>query len=129
VVDYTNIKIKLIESRGQLGKNQRNDQLSRETHSDLLDLAEDSINKELSTMFESHDQTLLKEIDLALIKIARGTYGICEACKETIPIPRLEFIPMARLCIGCQENRERRGIRPSRSRNIKSDNEFLQNLE
>lgn len=49
-----------------------------------------------------HSQTL-KEIDRALARLARGTYGICEACGEEIAPLRLKAIPWARYCINCQE--------------------------
>ncbi len=40
-----------------------------------------------------------KEITGALEKIERGTYGICEKCKEPIPYDRLEANPAAATCI------------------------------
>ena len=38
----------------------------------------------------------------ALRKMDEGTYGLCEACDEEIPIQRLNAIPDARYCISCQ---------------------------
>jgi RNA polymerase-binding transcription factor DksA len=37
-----------------------------------------------------------------------GTYGQCEDCGGTIDGDRLEAVPDATLCIGCQRRRERR---------------------
>jgi RNA polymerase-binding transcription factor DksA len=34
-----------------------------------------------------------------------GTYGECENCGQPIAEPRLEAMPMARLCIKCASQR------------------------
>jgi len=49
----------------------------------------------------------LAEIELALNKIAAGTYGICEMCEEEIGIARLKVKPHARYCIDCREIAEK----------------------
>ncbi|MCM8771079.1 MAG: TraR/DksA family transcriptional regulator, partial [Candidatus Omnitrophica bacterium] len=43
----------------------------------------------------------------ALKKIEEGTYGICEECKNLIAKARLKAIPYARLCLKCQEKKEK----------------------
>ncbi|MFA7169232.1 MAG: TraR/DksA C4-type zinc finger protein [Candidatus Paceibacterota bacterium] len=45
----------------------------------------------------------LTEIDEALSRIANGTYGFCENCKQMIDLDRLEIIPEATLCIKCEK--------------------------
>ncbi len=49
----------------------------------------------------------LNEIELALDKIKKGTYGICEMCEEPIGKPRLEVKSFARFCIACREINEK----------------------
>lgn len=44
----------------------------------------------------------LKNINLALEKIEKGTYGICEKCNRKIPQRRLDACPEARFCMKCQ---------------------------
>jgi DnaK suppressor protein len=44
----------------------------------------------------------LKNINLALEKIKKGTYGICEKCGQKISSERLKVLPEARFCIKCQ---------------------------
>jgi DnaK suppressor protein len=46
------------------------------------------------------------EIDIALERIALGTYGICERCGAQIGPARLEVLPAARLCITCANARD-----------------------
>jgi DnaK suppressor protein len=49
----------------------------------------------------------LKEIEVALDKISKGNYGICEMCEEEIGIERLRVKPYARFCIACREINEK----------------------
>jgi len=46
------------------------------------------------------------EIELALIKISSGRYGICELCGKSIPIKRLKVLPATRLCRNCAQKYE-----------------------
>ena len=41
------------------------------------------------------------ELQAARHRFASGSYGICEGCREPIPLGRLEARPAVRLCIGC----------------------------
>jgi len=47
-------------------------------------------------------ESRLKNINLALGKIKKGKYGICEKCGQKIPIKRLKAFPEAKTCIKCQ---------------------------
>lgn len=49
----------------------------------------------------------LAEIELALDKIKKGTYGICEMCEEPIGLARLKVKTFARFCITCREITEK----------------------
>jgi DnaK suppressor protein len=44
-------------------------------------------------------ESKLKNVDLALEKIEKGTYGVCEKCGKEIEIERLEAVPEARFCM------------------------------
>ena len=50
----------------------------------------------------------LRLIDAALDRVAAGEFGTCLACGEPISNRRLNAIPWAEYCIGCQENLARR---------------------
>ena len=43
----------------------------------------------------------LKDVEHALAKFDKDTYGTCENCGEPIAAARLEAKPEARLCINC----------------------------
>jgi DnaK suppressor protein len=44
----------------------------------------------------------LAEVEYALAKFDKGTYGICESCGQTIDVDRLEALPQAALCMACK---------------------------
>ena len=44
----------------------------------------------------------LRDINIALEKVAKGNYGKCENCKKDIDEKRLKVYPEARLCMKCQ---------------------------
>lgn len=43
----------------------------------------------------------LKYINQALVKLAKGKFGICEKCKKEITLERLKLVPSARWCVDC----------------------------
>jgi DnaK suppressor protein len=52
-------------------------------------------------------QKTLAEVEAALHRMDRGTYGVCESCGEEIPEVRLRALPWARYCLKCAERRRR----------------------
>ncbi len=49
----------------------------------------------------------LRAIDAALLRVADGSYGVCEACDKPIDVKRLNVTPQALRCIDCQTIFER----------------------
>ena len=60
------------------------------------------------SMIESEIEEV-KQISLALEKIAVGGYGECEACGIRISIERLKVKPFSRICIHCRSRYEEEG--------------------
>lgn len=48
----------------------------------------------------------LGDINWAIQRLDRGTYGTCERCTTPVPLERLNILPMARLCMPCQRRSE-----------------------
>jgi DnaK suppressor protein len=69
---------------------------------DKADRAMISRNDNRETLLLEHAEQQLQDIDQALNRLERGTYGICSDCGENIQPARLEIIPTAVLCIKCQ---------------------------
>ena len=64
---------------------------------------------ELSYAFQI--QNRLERIDRALARLENGQYGLCQSCRQPINPERLEVVPEADLCLGCQsklENKRRK---------------------
>ncbi len=74
----------------------------------MADVATDTYDREFSLGLASNDREALYELDDALKKIDEGTFGVCEACKSLITKNRLKAVPDARLCVKCQEKKEKR---------------------
>ncbi|MBI4608279.1 MAG: TraR/DksA family transcriptional regulator [Candidatus Rokubacteria bacterium] len=100
-------KKKLVEKQRQLveevgksalyGKGQEDDSIK-----DLGDQATTAYTREFLFELGNGDRRLLKEVTTALRKIEEGSFGACERCGEPIAEKRLEVLPFARYCIGCQ---------------------------
>ena len=103
------VKRKLLEMREDLIRTVRTQQLEESAEADTgddADKASQSIEKELLFELSDNERTTLDHIEAALRKIDKGTYGTCESCRNPIPKPRLEALPFARYCIGCQGKAE-----------------------
>lgn len=74
----------------------------------MADVATDTYDREFSLGIASNERKLLYELDDALKRIEEGTFGICEDCKSLITKTRLKAIPYARLCLNCQQKREKK---------------------
>lgn len=75
-----------------------------EVGSAALEKAADEV-EEYSTLLpiEYILELKLKNIDLALAKIKKGGYGICEKCDREISEERLKISPEARFCLKCKK--------------------------
>jgi len=75
-----------------------------EVGSAALEKAADEV-EEYSTLLplEYNLELKLKNVDLALEKIKKGGYGICEKCGKEIEEKRLEVYPEAKLCQKCKK--------------------------
>lgn len=74
----------------------------------MADVATDTYDREFSLGLVSNDREAIYELDDALKKIEEGTFGICESCKSPILKTRLKAVPYARLCLKCQEKKEKK---------------------
>ncbi len=73
----------------------------------MADVATDTYDREFSLGLASNERKLLYEIDDALKRITDGSYGLCLECNKSISKKRLTAIPYTKLCLKCQEDREK----------------------
>jgi DnaK suppressor protein len=74
---------------------------------DVVEFAVRTAEQDVTAVTASLRSQLLREVDHALGRYMRGTYGACEGCHEEIPPQRLKAIPWARYCLTCQKLRSR----------------------
>lgn len=61
-----------------------------------------TIDRERDLALAASALAAVEEIDDAIRKIERGTYGRCETCHEQISRMRLRALPFARQCVRCK---------------------------
>ena len=74
---------------------------------DLADKAANSYTKEFLFGMTNTDRVILNQIEAALKRIDSDDYGVCVNCQEELQQKRLEAVPWAKHCIGCQEKAEK----------------------
>lgn len=84
------------------------------------DAGSDAYDRDFALSLLAKEQDAIYEINEALNRIDKGTYGICEMSGDTIPEERLEALPFTRFTVACQARIERdqrggRWTRPVRS--------------
>jgi len=110
---------RLLELRDQLLKQM--DGLAKDSAQELAgyslhmaDSGTDNFDRDFALSLLSSDQDAIYEIEEALKRIERGTYGTCELTGKNIPKARLEAIPWARFTVEAQAQLEREGALRSR---------------
>jgi len=78
-----------------------------EEKGDEADIADSVLGKEMTQELSDTQRKILDLIVLALDKINKGTYGICENCGKVIEKKRLSILPWVRYCVKCQNNIEK----------------------
>jgi RNA polymerase-binding protein DksA len=84
---------------------QREDDGAREVF-DRKDEADARAQLAIDDAEVERDMAELREVRLALHRIADGCYGVCETCGEEIAVERLLAEPQAARCVACQEQSE-----------------------
>ncbi len=105
---------RLMELRDQLTRQM--DGLAKESAQELAgyslhmaDSGTDNFDRDFALSLLSSDQDAVYEIEEALKRIEKNTYGICELTGKPIPRTRLEAIPWTRFTVQAQAQLEREG--------------------
>jgi RNA polymerase-binding transcription factor DksA len=105
---------RLLELRDQLLR--QRDGLVRESAQEMAgyslhmaDSGTDNFDRDFALSLLSSDQDAIYEIEEALKRIERNTYGVCELTGKAIPRARLEAIPWTRFTVQAQMQLEREG--------------------
>ena len=96
---------RLIEELAQLEANIRPTEVRREgsPFGKREEEATESFELEKRLALEKQIRDHLADIEHALDKFEKGTYGLCDTCGQPIAPGRLEALPQASLCVNCKE--------------------------
>jgi RNA polymerase-binding transcription factor DksA len=75
----------------------------------MADSGTDNFDRDFALSLLSSDQDAVYEIEEALKRIEKKTYGVCELTGKPIPRARLEAIPWARFTVNAQAQLEKEG--------------------
>jgi len=75
----------------------------------MADSGTDNFDRDFALSLLSSDQDAIYEIEEALKRIEKNTYGVCELTGKTIPKTRLAAIPWTRFTVEAQAQLERDG--------------------
>ena len=73
---------------------------------DMADQASGNNEVHIQLKLKQTDAKILQAIEEALVRIEKGTYGVCRDCGEPIAPARLNAIPWTRVCITCKEKQK-----------------------
>lgn len=101
------LRERLIAQMNGLAKESAEEMASYSLH--MADSGTDNFDRDFALSLLSSDQDAIYEIEEALKRIEKNTYGICELTGKQIPRARLEAIPWTRFTVEAQAQLERDG--------------------
>src|SRR5579871_6985558 len=111
--DLNKYKKLLDAKQAELGEGLRNrEDIAIEKTPDAIDEVQLAGERELAIRNLDRESALLRNVRLALGRVADGTYGTCLHCEEDIKLKRLDAVPWAKYCIRCQEAADRHEFEP-----------------
>jgi DnaK suppressor protein len=93
------------------------DEIRIENAAEDFDRRQQQMNREVAIRNLDRESKLLKSVEEALKRIETGAFGVCLSCDEAIPEKRLQAVPWASHCVGCQEKLDRRRVLSEREDN------------
>lgn len=72
----------------------------------MADDGTEAFDQAASLALNRNEKVLLEQVERALARMDKGTYGFCERCGNEIDFARLKALPHVTLCIECQKRAE-----------------------
>jgi DnaK suppressor protein len=101
------LREQLINQMNGLAKESAQEMAGYSLH--MADSGTDNFDRDFALSLLSADQDSVYEIEEALKRIEKKTFGVCELTGKTIPKARLEAIPWTRFTVEAQAQLERDG--------------------
>src|SRR3954462_7300731 len=101
------LRERLLSQMNGLAKESAEEMSSYSLH--MADSGTDNFDRDFALSLLSSDQDAIYEIEEALKRIEKDTYGVCELTGKQIPKARLQAIPWTRFTVEAQGQLERDG--------------------
>ncbi len=101
------LRDRLLSQMNGLAKESAEEMASYSLH--MADSGTDNFDRDFALSLLSADQDAVYEIEEALKRIEKNTYGVCELTGKSIPKSRLAVIPWTRFTVEAQAQLEREG--------------------
>jgi DnaK suppressor protein len=101
------LRERLLAQMNGLAKESAQEMASYSLH--MADSGTDNFDRDFALSLLSSDQDAIYEIEEALKRIEKNTYGVCELTGKVIPKARLDAIPWTRFTVEAQAQLEREG--------------------
>jgi len=101
------LRERLVNQMSGLAKDSAEEMAGYSLH--MADSGTDNFDRDFALSLLSSDQDAVYEIEEALKRIERDTYGVCELTSKSIPRARLDAIPWTRFTVEAQAQLEREG--------------------
>jgi RNA polymerase-binding transcription factor DksA len=101
------LRERLLRQMNGLAKESAEEMASYSLH--MADSGTDNFDRDFALSLLSSDQDAVYEIEEALKRIERDSYGVCELTSKPIPRARLDAIPWTRFTVEAQAQLERDG--------------------
>src|SRR6188768_3782020 len=101
------LREQLLRQMNGLAKESAQEMSSYSLH--MADSGTDNFDRDFALSLLSSDQDAIYEIEEALKRIEKNTYGVCELTGKPIPKARLEAIPWTRFTVQAQAQLEKEG--------------------
>lgn len=75
---------------------------------DQADAGSKTFEREQEMSLANNSRSLLAQVERALDRLTKSSYGACEGCGKPIGKARLQAFPRATLCVPCKQREERR---------------------
>ncbi|MEV5903101.1 TraR/DksA C4-type zinc finger protein [Streptomyces sp. NPDC052127] len=106
IEDFAALRENLHEQR--LFRQEQLEQLSAAatTRADALPDRQSASRTEVRVKLAASARMVLADVEAALARMDRGSFGTCHLCRRPIARARLMIVPQARYCTRCQHVRE-----------------------
>ncbi|MEO7300629.1 MAG: TraR/DksA family transcriptional regulator [Verrucomicrobiota bacterium] len=101
------LRERLLQQMSGLAKESAEEMSSYSLH--MADSGTDNFDRDFALSLLSSDQDAIYEIEEALKRIEKNTYGVCELTGKSIPKVRLDAIPWTRFTVEAQAQLEKDG--------------------